>query len=93
MCRPFEEHASDPTLMPPDIRHPPVPPLEHSRFGYFLMQTHVAAQGETTVVRLTVEDLSSGERRIFESIRELSHFLNQLVEPTGDARWAPPPDR
>ena len=57
------------------------------------MQTHVAAQGEMTVVRLTVEDLSSGERRVFESIRELSQFLNQLVEPAGDARWAPPPGR
>jgi hypothetical protein len=62
---------------------------EASRFDYFLVQSHVAARGETTVVRLTVEDLSSGEKHVFESIREFSHFLNQLVEPIGDAKWAP----
>lgn len=72
--------------------HPSVRPLEPPRFGYFLVQTHVAALHETTLVRLTVEDLSSGERRVFESIRELSHFLSQLLEPLGDAKWAPPPD-
>ena len=77
--------------MPHETPHPSTPRLEAPRFGYFLMQTQVAAQGEVTFVRLTVEDLSSGERRVFESIRELSHFLNQLVTTTGDAKWAPPP--
>ena len=85
--------SNDPPANPTMSRnasHASVPRLEASRFGYFLVQTHIAAQGEVTLVRLTVEDLSSGERRVFESIRELSHFLDQVVEPVGDAKWAPP---
>jgi hypothetical protein len=73
-----------------NVGHPSVAPVEASRFGYFLVQTHVAAEGEATLVRLTVEDLSSGERRVFESIRALSHFLHEVVGPIGDAKWAPP---
>ena len=63
-----------------------------SRFGYFLVQTHVAT-GEVegpAVVSLTVEDLSSGEKRVFASIPDFSRFLSRLVEPASDERWAPP---
>jgi hypothetical protein len=63
-----------------------------SRFSYFLLQTHVAIGEEKgpAVVRLTVEDLSSGEKRVFASVIDFSRFLSRLVEPPGDARWAPP---
>jgi hypothetical protein len=66
--------------------------MPDSRFSYFLLQTHVVAEpGQgPAVVRLTVEDLSSGEKRIFESVGEFSRFLNRLMEPAGDKRWAPP---
>lgn len=74
--------------MPSALRD--VPP--DSRFSYFLVQTHVAnGQDEgRAVVRLTVEDLSSGEKRVFESVPDFSRFLSRLVEPEGDERWAPP---
>jgi hypothetical protein len=78
--------------MQPDPGPPPVRSREAPRFGYFLVQTHVAALDETTLVRLTVEDLSSGERRVFDSIRDLCHFLGQRLEPRGEAKWAPPPN-
>lgn len=71
---------------------PPVPRADEPHFGYFLVHTQVAVQGESTLVRMTVEDLTSGERRVFASIRELSHFLNQFVAPLGTAKWAPPQD-
>jgi hypothetical protein len=44
------------------------------------------------VIRLTVEDLSSGEKRVFASVPEFSRFLSRLVEPANDERWAPPAD-
>ena len=63
-----------------------------SRFSYVLVQTHVATgQDEVpAVVSLTVEDLSSGEKRVFGSIPDFSRFLSRLMEPDGDERWAPP---
>ena len=66
--------------------------LPDSRFSYFLLQTHVAMREEAgpAVVSLTVEDLSSGEKRVFASFRDLSRFLSRLTEPADDARWAPP---
>jgi hypothetical protein len=64
-----------------------------SQFSYFLLQTHVAERGAgPAVVSLTVEDLSSGEKRVFASVTEFSRFLSRLMEPAGDARWAPPAD-
>jgi len=68
--------------------------LPDSRFSYFLLQTHVATGKEEgpAVVSLTVEDLSSGEKRVFASIPDFSRFLSRLVEPAGDERWAPPAD-
>ena len=68
--------------------------MPDSRFGYFLVQTHAVAEPEpgTAVVRLTVEDLSSGEKRVFGSVVEFSRFLSRLTAPTGDEQWAPPPD-
>lgn len=74
--------------MPSALRN--VPP--DSRFGYFLLQTHVAAAPGhgPAVVRLTVEDLSSGEKRVFESVPDFSRFLSRLVEPASEERWAPP---
>ena len=63
-----------------------------SRFGYFLVQTHVAEREEgPAVVSVTVEDLSSGEKRVFASVVDFSRFLTCLTEPAGDERWAPPP--
>ena len=62
-----------------------------SRFGFFLVQTHVTESEQERTVRLTVEDLSSGEKRVFASVVEFSRFLNRLAE-RGDARWAPPAD-
>jgi hypothetical protein len=68
--------------------------LRDSRFSYFLLQTHVADGQEIgpVVIRLTVEDLSSGEKRVFASVPEFSRFLSRLVEPANDERWAPPAD-
>lgn len=65
-----------------------------SRFSYFLLQTHVAMGKDEgpAVVSLTVEDLSSGEKRVFASIPDFSRFLSRLVEPTSNERWAPPAD-
>jgi hypothetical protein len=75
-------------MSPPLPQHPP-----DSRFGYFLVQTHVATgDEEPAVVRLTVEDLSSGQKLVFESVLEFSRFLRRVVEPAGDERWAPPAD-
>jgi hypothetical protein len=64
-----------------------------SRFGFFLVQTHVVTESEQerTVIRLTVEDLSSGEKRVFASVVEFSRFLNRLGD-RGDERWAPRAD-
>lgn len=65
--------------------------LPDSRFSYFLLQAHVTAKGDgPVVVRLTVEDLSTGAKRVFESVPDFSRFLSRLAEPDGDARWAPP---
>ena len=63
-----------------------------SRFSFFLLQTHVVTEsgGGSAVMRLTVEDLSSGQKRVFASVGEFSHFLNRLAAPPGDDRWAPP---
>jgi hypothetical protein len=63
-----------------------------SQFSYFLLQTHVVTEpGQApAVVRLTVEDLSSGEKRVFASVVDFSRFLSRLMEPAGDERWAPP---
>ena len=68
--------------------------MPDSRFSYFLVQTHAVAEPGpgTAVVRVTVEDLSSGEKRVFESVVEFSRFLSQITEPASDERWAPPPD-
>ena len=75
---------------------PTVPPSvqQDSRFSYFLLQAHVARDADQgpAVVRLTVEDLSSGEKRVFASIPDFSRFLHRMVEPTSDDRWAPPAD-
>ena len=73
-----------PTALPND--------LPDSRFAYFLLQTHVAAGQDEgpAVVSLTVEDLSSGEKRVFSSIPDFSRFLSRLTEPHNDDRWAPP---
>jgi len=64
-----------------------------SRINYYLLHAHVVADGggEQAMVRLTVEDLSSGEKRIFASVVEFSRFLNRLTDQ-GDERWAPPAD-
>jgi len=69
-----------------------VPP--DSRFSYFLLQTQVATGMEEApaVVRLTVEDLSSGEKLVFNSVSDFNRFLSRLMEPAGDERWAPPAD-
>ena len=75
-------------------------PIDHrdvmpdSRFSYFLVQTHAVAEPGpgTAVVRVTVEDLSSGEKRVFGSVVEFSRFLTRLTAPAGDEQWAPPPD-
>ena len=66
--------------------------LPDSRFSYFLVQTHVATGKEEgpAVVSLTVEDLSSGEKRVFASVLDFSRFLSRIVEPASDERWAPP---
>ena len=66
--------------------------LPDSRFSYFLLQTHVAAGKDEgpVVVSLTVEDLSSGEKRVFASIPDFSRFLSRVMEPDSDERWAPP---
>jgi hypothetical protein len=73
----------------PTPRHDAQP---DSRFSYFLLQTHIATGQEAgrAVVRLTVEDLSSGQKRVFESVTDFSRFLSRLVEPASDERWAPP---
>ena len=75
---------------------PPALPnvLSDSRFGYFLLQTHIANGEEAgpAVISLIVEDLSTGEKRAFASIGEFSRFLGRLAEPAGDERWAPPTD-
>ena len=66
--------------------------MPDSQFSYFLLQTQIV--GETgqlpALVRLTVEDLSSGEKRVFGSVVEFTRFLNHLARPTDDDRWAPP---
>ena len=69
-----------------------VPP--DSRFSYFLLQTQIATGKEETpaVVRFTVEDLSSGEKLVFESVPDFSRFLTRLIKPAGDEQWAPPAD-
>ena len=66
--------------------------LPDSRFSYFLLQTHVVTEpGEgPAVVSLTVEDLSSGEKRVFASVVDFSRFLTRLMEPASDEQWAPP---
>lgn len=78
--------------MPPPTALPDVRP--DSRFSYFLLQTHVAVGTDEgpAVVSLTVEDLSSGEKRVFASISDFTRFLSRLMEPDSDARWAPPAD-
>lgn len=66
-----------------------------SRFGYFLVQTHVVTSEEgsgTAVISLIVEDLSSGEKRVFGSVPDFSRFLSRLAEQSGNERWAPPAD-
>lgn len=75
----------------PVCRHDEVP---DSRFSYFLLQTHAVTEpGQgAAVVRVTVEDLSSGEKRVFASVVEFSRFLNRLMEPASDEQWAPPAD-
>jgi len=62
--------------------------LPDSRFSYFLLQTHVVTEpGEgPAVVSLTVEDLSSGEKRVFASVVDFSRFLTRLMEPASDER-------
>jgi hypothetical protein len=76
--------------MPTDQRNV----VPDSRFSYFLLQTHVANGTESgpAVVSLTVEDLSSGEKRVFASVPEFSRFLSRVTERVGDERWAPPDD-
>ena len=83
------EHADQHHSETPDLHE--VPP--DSRFSYFLLQTQVATGKEETaaLVRLTVEDLSSGEKLVFNSIPDFSRFLKRLTGP-GDERWAPPAD-
>ena len=68
--------------------------MPESRFGYFLVQTRVARDTETTSaeVSLTVEDLTSGEKRVFASVTDFSRFLSRLVNANGNERWAPPTD-
>lgn len=68
--------------------------MPDSRFGYFLLQTRVARDLATTSaeVSLTVEDLSSGEKRVFASVTDFSRFLSRLVNADSDDRWAPPTD-
>lgn len=72
----------------------PTDVLPTSRFSYFLLQAHVATGREEAraVVSLTVEDLSSGEKRVFASILDFSRFLSRVVEPANIERWAPPAD-
>ena len=66
--------------------------MPDSRFSYFLLQTQIVPEtGHVpALVRLTVEDLSSGEKRVFGSVIEFTRFLNHLTRSTGDDRWAPP---
>jgi hypothetical protein len=66
--------------------------IPDSRFGFFLLQTHVVTEAGhgPAAIRLTVEDLSSGQKLVFASVVEFSRFLNRLAEPTGNDRWAPP---
>ena len=68
--------------------------MPDSRFGYFLLQTRVARDLEATCaeVSLTVEDLTSGEKRVFDSVTDFSRFLSRLVNANSDDRWAPPAD-
>jgi hypothetical protein len=63
-----------------------------SRFSYFLLQAQIVPEAShlPALVRLTVEDLSSGEKRVFGSVIEFTRFLDHLTRPTGDDRWAPP---
>jgi hypothetical protein len=72
----------------------PLNDMPDSRFSYFLLQTHVATGTDSgpAVVSLTVEDLSSGEKRVFASVLDFSRFLSRLVAQGNDARWAPPAD-
>lgn len=74
------------TAQPPSAESP-VPEVQ---FGYFLLHTHTAGP-ERTLIRLTLEDLGTGNKSVFESTRALMRFLDARVHgTTGDERWAPP---
>ena len=67
-------------------------PASDVQFGYFLLHTHCSNQGRA-LLRLTLEDLSSGTKSTFGSTRELKRYLDSWLHGPGLERWAPPEDR
>lgn len=63
-----------------------------SRFGYFVLHAHsVREDAAQTELRLTIEDLRTGEKRSFDSSAELQHFFDEWAGTlTGDLRFRAP---
>lgn len=49
--------------------------FEHTRFDYFLLRTRHGSPEGVGPVRVTLEDLTSGDRWDFDSPQELARFI------------------
>ena len=63
-----------------------------SRFGYFVLHAQRVHEDEAQAgLRVTIEDLRTGEKRSFDSSGELQHFLDEWAgKLTGDLRFRAP---
>jgi hypothetical protein len=77
-------------------RQPPAPPdasdlsaSDAVQFGCFLLHTQHRLGEDRNLLRLTLEDLASGDKATFESIGALVRYLDAW--PRVEERWARPP--
>ena len=48
-----------------------------TRFGYYMLQTRMRRDDAERAVQMTLEDLATGEKRVFGSNVEFGNFLDE----------------